>query len=328
MNATSTPDVDSDADNEPRDRFFTSSDGLRLHLREYGNPLSAWTPVLCLPGLSRSNRDFHDLAAHLSSHRHRPRRVICANYRGRARSQWDPNVENYNPITEMHDVYDALASLGVPRPVVVGTSRGGIIGMLMGADRPASVAGLVLVDIGPVIEPLGLARIKSYIGRTPAPHDWDDAANILQRLHGAQFTGWDADEWRQFARLTFRDEDGVPVSDYDPKLGDTLARIEFDEPLPDMWAQFKALANIPILVIRGENSDLLSARTVKVMKEVHPGLETVEVACQGHSPMISGTQLLNKISSFMTSVEGSQPPVEALIPKTPPLFDLDAEDQS
>lgn len=308
----------------PRDRFIVSHDGLRLHARDYGDPLSSWTPVMCLPGLTRSHRDFHDLAHHLSGHRHRPRRVVCPNYRGRARSQWDDNVENYNPFIEMGDVYTVMAALGIPRAVIVGASRGGIIGMFMATDRPGCVAGLVLVDIGPVIEPLGLARIKSYVGRIPPPNDWDDAAEILRRLHGSCFPSWHQADWRQFAQLTFRDDDGTPAGDYDPKLSETLAGIEFDRPVPDMWQEFDALVATRLMVVRGENSDLLSQETMSAMAERHPQMDAVTVAGEGHCPLIRGGQLLNRISSFITGLEGGQPPDHAILPRVAETFDLDA----
>ena len=163
-----------------REAIYSSADGLKLSARDYGNPLSPWLPVVCLAGFTRDSRDFHELAIHLSTHRHRPRRVVAFDCRGRGRSQWAESAESYNPLTEMNDVLDGMAALNIPRAVVVGTSRGGIIGMLMGVARPATVAGLVLNDVGPVIEAQGLARIKTYVGRTPQPDDWADAAHLLQ----------------------------------------------------------------------------------------------------------------------------------------------------
>src|SRR5688572_4945290 len=112
-----------------RDVTYSSFDGLRLHVRDHGDPLSPWLPVVCLPGLTRSARDFEELALHLSTHRHRPRRVLAFDYRGRGGSQWDANIENYNPLTEMTDVFDGMVALGISRAVLVGTSRGGIIAM-------------------------------------------------------------------------------------------------------------------------------------------------------------------------------------------------------
>lgn len=311
-------------DRDPRDVFYTSSDGLRLHAAEYGDTNSPWLPVVCLPGLSRGARDFHHLAMHLSRHRHRPRRVVAFDYRGRGRSQWDEEVANYNPLTEMADILDGMAALGIGRAIVVGTSRGGIIAMLMGVARPNAIAGLVLNDIGPEIEPLGLARIKTYVGRTPAPDDWDDAAAILSRLHSGQFTSLSDREWQAFARMTYRDEDGTPVSDYDPALAQTFEGVEFDQPMPDLWKEFETLGNIPILAIRGEHSDLLSEETVARMAETHDRFDAVTIDGQGHPPLLLNTPILQRISAFITSTEGSGPPVDSVIPREPAVFDLDA----
>ena len=307
-----------------REVTYSATDGLGLFARDYGDRSSPWLPVVCLPGLTRKSRDFHELAVHLSTHRHRPRRVIAFDYRGRGRSQWDKNSDNYNPLIEMGDVFDGMARLGIPRAVVVGTSRGGIIGMLMGVARPQTVAALILNDIGPAIEARGLARIKSYIGRTPVPDDWTDAAHIQRRLHGGQFTAWADAEWDVFAHLTYRDDGGRPVIDHDPALARTLEGIELDQPIPTMWDEFRALKAIPILVLRGENSDLLSAETVAAMTAEHPRIDALTIIGEGHAPMLRAGQLLNRISAFITAVEGGGPPAEAVVPRSPAPFDLDA----
>ncbi len=324
----SPPDAadDSEAPAEPifREAIYLSGDGLKLSARDYGNALSPWLPVVCLPGFSRDSRDFHELAVHLSTHRHRPRRVVAFDYRGRGRSQWARSVADYNPLTEMNDVLDGMAALAITRAVVVGTSRGGIIGMLMGLARPATVAGLVLNDIGPVIEAHGLARIKTYVGRTPQPNDWADAAHLLRRIHGATFPTWRDVDWDYFARLTFGDDGTGPVGAYDPKLAQTFDGLEPDEPLPSMWDEFRALRDIPILVIRGEHSDLLSAETVTRMAEEHPKVESVTVAGEGHAPLLRYGQLLARVSAFVTAVEGNGPPVDAILPREEAGYDLDA----
>jgi pimeloyl-ACP methyl ester carboxylesterase len=306
-----------------RDFFYSASDGLRLFARDCGERTSPWLPVVCLPGLTRTSRDFHALATHLSTHRYRPRRVVAFDYRGRGQSQWDPDADHYNALTEMDDVFSGMTALGIPRAMVVGTSRGGIIGMLMGVARPTAVAGLVLNDVGPAIEARGLARIKSYVGRTPFPDDWADAARIQRRLHGGQFTAWTDADWDDYARLTYRDENGVPVSDYDLALGGTFAGIEFDQPVPTMWDEFRALKAIPILVIRGANSDLLSEETVKGMTVAHPNVEPVTVADEGHAPQLRGGALLGRISAFITTVEGDGPPADAILPRPTPAFSPD-----
>jgi len=300
---------------DAREVTYYSSDGLALFARDYGDRLQPWLPVICLPGLTRNHRDFDDLAAFLSGHRHRPRRVVCFDYRGRGRSAWDKNAENYNPLQEMHDIFDGMAALGISRAVAVGTSRGGIVAMLMGVARPATLAGIVLNDIGPKIEPLGLARLKTYVGRTPSPDDWDDAVRILKRLHGAQFTGLNDSQWMDFAHKTYREENGRPVSDYDPALGRAFDGVDFDEPVPTMWQEFRALRSTPILAVRGANSDILSTATLAAMAAEHPQFESIAVPGEGHPPLLCGTHLPQRISTFITSIEGAGPPIEAVVPR-------------
>jgi len=307
---------------EVRDVTYYSSDGLQLYARDYGNRLHPWLPVVCLPGLTRNHRDFDDLATFLSTHRHRPRRVVCFDYRGRGRSAWDKNADNYNPLREMNDVFDGMAALGISRAVAVGTSRGGIVAMLMGVARPAALAGIVLNDIGPKIEPLGLARLKTYVGRTPSPDDWDDAVRILRRLHGVQFTGLTDGQWMDFAHKTYREENGRPVADYDPALGRAFDGVDFDEPVPTMWQEFRALRSIPILAVRGANSDILSTSTLAAMAAEHPRFESIAVPGEGHPPLLAGTHLPQRISSFITGIEGSRPPLETVIPR----ISLDGDD--
>lgn len=306
-----------------RDVFYASADGLSLYARDHGDRLSPWLPVVCLPGLTRTSRDFEALAAHLAGHKTRPRRVVAFDYRGRGRSAWDRRRDGYNPVTETNDIFDGMAALGIPRAVIVGTSRGGIIGMLMATMRPGAVAALVLNDIGPAVEARGLARIKTYVGRTPTPDDWADAARIQRRLHGAAFTAWTDTDWDHFARLTYADDKGVPASDYDPALAATLAGVEFDRPIPALWDEFHALKDVPVLAIRGANSDLLSAETLAAMTAAHPSVETVVVPNEGHAPLLRGT-LAARIAAFVASVEGATPAPDAIAAREMPRFDLDS----
>jgi pimeloyl-ACP methyl ester carboxylesterase len=207
--------------------------------------------------------------------------------------------------------------------VIVGTSRGGIIGMMMGTLRPATVAGLVLNDIGPAIEARGLARLKTYVGRTPVPDDWADAARIQKRLHGGAFTRWDAGDWDHFARLTYADEGGIPKPDYDPALAATLAGIEFDRPIPALWDEFRALKDVPVMAIRAANSDILSAETLATMTSAHPGVDTVTVPDEGHAPLLRGP-LLPRIAAFIARIEGGSVSPDAVVARDLPVFDLDS----
>lgn len=307
-----------------REVAYTSSDGLTLAARDHGDRSSPWLPVVCLPGLSRTARDFDAIATYFATDRQRPRRVVAFDYRGRGRSAWAASAEGYNPVTEMTDVLDGMAALGLARAVVVGMSRGGIIGMMIGVARPHVVAALVLNDVGPAIEARGLARIRSYVGRTPVPDDWEDAARIQRRLHAAQFTAWGDDDWRRFARLTYRDDNGRPAADYDPALARTLETIDFDGPMPSLWNEFRAMKTTPILVLRGENSDILSSDTVAAMVESRPDLAVMTVAGEGHAPMLRPGPIADRIGGFIAEIEGDAPPPEAVAPRHTEPIDLDA----
>jgi pimeloyl-ACP methyl ester carboxylesterase len=308
---------------DSRDVFYRSSDGLRLHVVEYGDRLSPFLPVICLPGLTRTARDFDELARKLASDPRRVRRVLVFDYRGRGRSAWDPRWENYTPLTEMSDVLDGMVACAVSRAVIVGTSRGGIIGMLMAVARPAVVAALVLNDVGPVLDPAGMARIKAYVGRTPLPDTWTDAVAILKRLHEAQFPALSEADWQAYARTTWREEQGRLVSDHDPSLARTLDGLQFDRPMPSLWNEFRAVS-VPVLAIRGEHSQLLSPETLAAMEAASPHCETMTVAGQGHAPLLRGEELPRRIGEFIARVEGKRPPAEAIVPRMMPTFTLDA----
>jgi pimeloyl-ACP methyl ester carboxylesterase len=268
----------------PRSIFVTAQDGLRLHVREYGVRRSSALPVVCLPGLARTIADFDTLAAALSSDQ-RTRRVIAIDARGRGQSDYDHNPENYNVAVELGDVVTVLIALGIGPAIFVGSSRGGILTMLLGVAHPTLIAGVVLHDIGPVIDPKGVARIKSYVGKLPQPRDFAEGAEVLRRLFDAQFPKLTAEEWLAAARRTWKTDDGALVPTYDIRLARTLAEVDIGRPLPTMWNEFDALSRVPVLVIRGAKSDILSAETVAEMRVHHPAMEVIEVADQGHVPL-------------------------------------------
>ena len=285
--------------------FVTAQDGLRLHARSFGPPTATALPMICLPGLARTGADFETLAARLASDPDRPRRVIALDSRGRGRSDYDRNPANYSLAVELSDLIAALTALEIARAVFVGTSRGGLLTMLLAVARPTAIAGCVLNDIGPVIDLDGLIRIKSYVGKLAQPASMRDAAEILRGLFGRQFPKLSADDWAAFARRTFKEEGGRIVPDYDVKLATTLEATDLAQPLPTLWKEFDALARVPVMVIRGGNSDLLSAATVEAMRAHHAGLDVVEVPDEGHAPLLTGDDIIGRIASFVKFCERS-----------------------
>jgi pimeloyl-ACP methyl ester carboxylesterase len=286
----------------PTSYFISAPDGLRLHAREYGRRAEPNVPVVCLPGLARSGGDFEALATALAGDPVRPRRVLALDYRGRGQSDYDRNPANYNFQVEIADVLAVLTALDCTRAVFVGTSRGGILTMLMAPLRPSLIAAAVLNDIGPVIEPKGLMRIKGYVGKLPQPRSYEEAAEILRRLFSAQFPKLTGEDWLASAHRTFKEAKGQLMPDYDVALAKTLEGVDFEKPLPPLWTQFDALGQIPVMVIRGANSDLLSESTVEAMAARRASLETLVVPDQGHAPLLAEPDVIARIANFVARV--------------------------
>jgi pimeloyl-ACP methyl ester carboxylesterase len=284
--------------------YVTAPDGLRLHVREYGSRTIPRLPAVCLPGLARTGADFETLATALAGDSRVPRRVLVLDLRGRGRSDYDRNPKNYNVQVELADVLAVLTARAVDAAVFIGTSRGGILTMLLAAARPTALAGCVLNDIGPVIEPKGLMRIKSYVGNLPRVASLHEAADVLRRLFAGQFPNLSDDDWVAFARRTFTDVEGRIVPDYDVRLDKALARLNPERPLPPLWKEFDALARVPLLVIRGGHSDILSPATVAAMQTRHPAMEAIEVPDQGHAPLLSDPALVGRIAAFAEACDG------------------------
>lgn len=286
-----------------RDLFVTAADEIRLYARDYGPLTGAASPVVGLPGLARTSEDFHDLAEALSGDPSHPRRVLSLDYRGRGRSEWDPDWRNYEVKIELSDTLQVLAAVGIEKAIFIGTSRGGLITMALSAVRPELVAGVVLNDVGPVLEAHGLKRIRSYVGKLPTPRTMAEAIGLLRQASQSQFPRYTDDQWAKMARGTWRETEGGFVLDYDPSLTKTLDDLDLDAPLPDLWHLFEALKPFPVLAIRGGHSDLLTAATLQMMKDRHPRLTAVTVPDQGHAPSLDG-DLIPAIRDFAAAVDG------------------------
>lgn len=277
------------------DRYWTSRDGLRLHCRAYGEPAAGRAPVLCIPGLTRNARDFEDLAARLAA----GRQVLCLDLRGRGDSAYAKDSATYVPLQYVEDVESLLEEAGIDRFVAIGTSLGGLITMLLAFRAPARIAGAVLNDIGPVIEPAGLARIRDYVGSGRSFPTWMHAARALEETHGAAFPDFAAMDWLRMAkRLMAITQNGRVAFDYDMKIAEP-----FDTPAAeggvDLWPAWEALGGRPLLVLRGAVSDLLSAQTAAEMARRVPDAEVVTVPGRGHAPTLDEPEALAAIERLL-----------------------------
>ncbi len=286
-----------------RSLWFSARDGLRLHARVFEAVGSHRPPVLCLAGLTRNSRDFQDLAIALSSGPS-ARSVYALDCRGRGLSERDPDWKNYSIPSEMQDTIDLATIAGLHGATIIGTSRGGLITMLLAAAMPAIIGAVVLNDIGPVIERDGLARISGYAGRLPLPPTWAEAGLLVADMSKRQFPGVPASQWGEVARAWFNEKDGRPAPGYDPAIAKSVTAAGTN--VPELWPQFEALTNVPLLTIRGENSDILSRATLEKMQQTHPNCAVLTVAGQGHAPLLKDRPTLAAIAAFAVAVEAGE----------------------
>jgi pimeloyl-ACP methyl ester carboxylesterase len=286
------------------ERRYRSRDELLLYFRDYDGPHSvARTPVLCIPGLTRNARDFEAIAAHIAA----TRRVLVADLRGRGRSDYDPNPANYAVPVETSDMLDLLAFAEIPRVVVLGTSRGGVIAMVMATVRPEALAGAILNDMGAELEPRGLERIYAIMRAPPSYPGWDEATEWLKQTHAAAFPNVSDARWSEFARALYCERKGRVVGDYDPEFPRAVLNGRGTNPrdekgAADLWKWFGALRPIPALVLRGQNSDLLTEATVKKMQAAKPDLVAVTIANRGHVPFLDEPAAVGAIDRFLAGI--------------------------
>ncbi len=276
---------------------FTTSDGLSLYARVYGPNDPALPAVVCLAGLTRNSRDFAGLAAHLAGQGFR---VITIDSRGRGQSDYARDIAEYTVVTEADDVLSGLAALGVARASFIGTSRGGLILHLLTGMRPAALKAVVLNDIGPELELDGLMLIRRYLQNAPKPKNWAEAVEIQKSVHGKLFSALSDDDWARHARAIYHeDAKGRIVADFDPRIAETLNALTPETSMPALWPQYGGFASMPLMVIRGENSRLLSERVFQEMGDRHPGAELVTVKNQAHAPHLDTADLPERIAAFL-----------------------------
>ena len=284
---------------EPVSRFVRAADGLRLHCLDYGAPAGGGAkplPVVCLPGLARAADDFDRVARVISAD---GRRVVALDYRGRGRSDWDEDWRRYDFDVEQGDILAQLADAGVTKAVFLGTSRGGLHTMRLAARQPGMVCAAVLNDIGPQIEHAGLLRIKRYVGKLPPIPSMRDAIGLMRMTAGVDFSGVSPKEWEIYARMTFVEKDGKVLLRYDPELNHALDAVKPDVEPESYWDDFAALADLPLLAIRGANSDILSPAVFDEMARRAPRMERHTVEGQGHAPLLLDEPTITRVADFV-----------------------------
>ena len=282
------------------DIYYDSADGrLKLYARDYGGD---GVSVLCMHGLTRNSADFESIAAHLSGLGYR---VISADQRGRGKSDWDPEPANYTPGIYCGDMLKLMQHLGIARAVLLGTSMGGLMAMILGVMAPQTVLGMIINDIGPQIDKAGLDRIAGYTGKGKPVETCADAAERARETNAVAFPDYGEADWLAFARRTYAETaDGKLAPAYDPAISNAFATPQPAVAPPDLWGMWDKLEGLPVLSIRGGISDLLSAETVAQMGDRHQGMIAVTVPGHGHAPMLDEPVAVAAIEVFLSSLKG------------------------
>jgi pimeloyl-ACP methyl ester carboxylesterase len=278
------------------DRCFTVGDGLRLHYRDYPGSADK-PPILCLPGLTRNSRDWAEFAE-----RYSPRfRVIALEFRGRGGSDYDPVPQRYNPLTYARDVLELLDQLGIDQAIFAGTSLGGLVTMTVAAMTPQRICATIMNDVGPDIDPSGVERILTYVGKDRRFAGWDLAAEAIAANYGASFERYSHEDWVKMAMRNCRDDHGEIRFDYDMAIAEPF-KTTGPTPHVDLWPFFAALADKPLLVIRGAKSDLLTAATAARMQKAAPNMKLAVVPGVGHAPELNEPEAVVAIDEFLASL--------------------------
>lgn len=292
---------------------YPSKDGLSLYYREYG---SSDKVIICLPGLTRNSKDFHDLATRLAT----DYRVLCLDFRGRGQSEHDPKWRHYHPGTYARDTWKLMDELSIEQFVVIGTSLGGLVAMIMSAQQGSRIKAIVMNDIGPEVNPVGITRILKNAGVKAEINNWQDAETRGKFMGAHAAPNMPEEFWQQFARRTYRlNSNGIPELDMDPNIGvairkgvslsNFLVKIRKTGLLKriggvfiDPWDSFRTV-NMPCLVLRGDISDVLSEEIVQRMQAAKPDLKSAVIPNRGHTPLLDEPESLSAIDSFLNGLD-------------------------
>lgn len=279
------------------DRYYSAADGLRLYYRDYAGPLDK-SPALCLPGLTRNSRDFARLAEWLS----KDRRVICPDFRGRGRSEYDSEWRNYHPLQYADDVWRLLDELGMENVVLIGTSLGGWMAMLMNYQQPGRIAAAIMNDIGPEANPEGIARVVAGAGRLDKVPTFEEAVAQARTFYEIAFPDWDDEQWRYYTEITYRQtEDGDFDLNFDRNIGHA-AREGVSGLTMDPWDLFDSLRSVPTLLIHGAISDILTDDIILKMRQHKSDLQVAVVGNRGHAPLLDEKEAVDAIATFVQTL--------------------------
>jgi pimeloyl-ACP methyl ester carboxylesterase len=280
------------------EHHYLSHDELTLFYRSYG---FGERVVVCLPGLTRNSKDFHEIATHLASRY----RILCPDLRGRGQSGWDPEWRNYHPATYVSDIWTLVDQLGIASFILMGTSLGGLLSMIMASEQPERITAVILNDVGPEADPAGYARILASLEQRSEARDWQEAARQCKQNHLMTLPDMPDEFWYGYVRKTYREgTDGRPEFEVDPNIVEAIRKGDLSRIAGikvDPWAVFGAIS-MPCLVLRGERSDILSAEIVERMSVVKPDLKKAVIPNRGHAPLLYEPESLDAIDTFLAQL--------------------------
>ena len=294
-------DAKQDGRRDWSDQYWWSSDGVRLHARVYAGPegSESASPLLCMPGLARNARDFEDLAPHIAQ----DRKVIVVEFRGRGESAFAKDPMTYVPLTYVQDVVAMLGEMQIDRFAAIGTSLGGLVAMLLAAALPGRLVGAVLNDVGPELQTAGLERIRDYIGAGGSQPTWMHAARAFAELNGAIYPGYEIHDWLRLTKRTHRlTAEGRIVTDYDKQIAAPLRVPGGADAAADLWPVYRALGDVPLLILRGELSDILARSAGEKMVAELPRARLVEVPGVGHAPTMDEPEARAAIDAWVAEL--------------------------
>ncbi len=284
-----------------KDIWYQSEDGLKLYARDYAYTGTTESPltVLCMHGLTRNSADFEDLAPSLTD----LARVVSVDQRGRGNSDWDADSANYTPATYVKDMFVLIDRLGLEKVVLIGTSMGGLMSILMNTMRPDAFSGVVLNDIGPVVNQAGLDRIKGYVGKGKPVNNWQDAIDQTRETNKIAFPNYQDEDWQRWVQRMYEEtDDGALKLRYDPAIAEPMAEDDTNAAPADLWPLFDTMSSLPLLTIRGELSDILAMDCVEEMQRRHPNMKFLEVSGVGHAPQLDETGVVDGIRAFLSEM--------------------------